>query len=342
MGHRIDAPAPLAGFNAQRLDEALALFASRHVNFHGLVILRHGALVNETYRNGRDRGLYQLLSRQRRFDAAQLHDLRSITRSVVGLLWGIAHGQGLAPALDTPVLQLYPALARLARRGRQAITVRHLLTNTSGLSWREMHAGALFNNELRLHWRSFAPYLLRRRLSAPPGMRFNYNGGGTALLAEILASHTGMTLQEFARIHLFEPLGITQWEWCNDLRGRPLAFSGLRLRPQDLARIGQLLLQHGQWQGRQLLPAAWVDEAVRPHIDTGDGRQFGYHWWLGQVDALGRRHQWAGAFGNGGQRLYVVPALNLTVVLTAGAYHSPTIGRHCNALLKKIAAAIEH
>lgn len=342
MGNIISAPEPLAGFNAQRLDEALGLFASRSVNFHGLVIWRHGAPVAEAYRTGRDRGLYQLLSRKRAFDATQLHDMRSITRSVTGLLWGIAASQDKVPAMDTPVLPLYPALAKLARRGRQAITVRHLLTNTSGLSWREMHAGPWFNHELRLHWRTFAPFLFRRALSSPPGMRFNYNAGGTALLAEILANQTGMTLPEFARRHLFEPLGVTQWEWSTDLRGRPLASSGLRLRPQDLARIGQLVLQHGQWQDRQLVPAAWIDESIRPHIDTGDGRQYGYHWWLGKVDAIGRHHQWAGAFGNGGQRLYVVPALELTVVITAGAYNSHAIGQHCNLLLKKIAAAIAH
>lgn len=330
-----------SGFHPQRLDQALAVFISSAENFHGLVIVRHGELVAEAYRSGRDRLMYQLLAHQRPFDAAQLHDMRAITRSVTGLLWGIAESQGKVPPMDTPVLPLYPALAGLAQRGRQAITVRHLLTNTSGLSWRETNAGTLFNHELRLYWRAYAPLFFQRLVAAPPGMRFNYNAGGTSLLGEILAQRTGMALHDFARAHLFEPLGITQWEWNRDLRGRPLAFSGLRMRPADLARIGQLVLQRGQWQGRQLLPAKWVDDAVRPHIDTGDGRQYGYHWWLGKVDATGSRHQWAGAFGNGGQRLYIMPSLDLAVVITAGAYNSKTIGRHCGALLKKIAAAIE-
>ncbi|WP_154374866.1 serine hydrolase domain-containing protein [Pseudoduganella rivuli] len=342
MGDTSAAPVQQAGFNTRRLGEALAEFASGPVNFHGLVILRHGVLVAESYRTGRDRGLYQLLLRKRRFDASQLHDMRSVTRSVIGLLWGIAATQGKVPGMDTPVMALYPELKRLALRGKETVTVRHLLTNTCGLSWREINAGTLFNHELRLYWRTYAPYLFRRPLATPPGMRFNYNGCCTSLLAELLAKHTGMTLTEFARIHLFEPLGITQWEWRKDLRGRPLAFSGLRLRPADLARIGQFVLQRGQWQGRQLLPAAWVDEAIRPHVDTGDGRQYGYHWWLGKVDAIGRPHQWVGAIGNGGQRLYIVPALDLAVAITAGAYNSHAISQHCTALLKKIAAAVEH
>jgi CubicO group peptidase (beta-lactamase class C family) len=329
-----------AGFDAQRLDDALRLFTSGAANFHSLVILRHGATVVEMYRTGSDRQLFQLLPRRRAFDAGQLHDMRSVTRSVLGLLWGIAEGMGKAPPLDTPVMPLYPGLERHAQRGRQHITVRHLLTNTSGLSWREVNAGTLFNHELRLYWRRFAPYLFLRPMAAPPGMRFNYNGGGTSLLAELLARHTGMPLGEFARTHLFEPLGITRWEWTCDLRARPLAFSGLRLLPADLARIGQLVLQRGQWQGRQLLPAAWVDDAIQPHIDTGDGRQYGYHWWLGKLDALGRGHQWVGALGNGGQRLYIMPSLDLVVAVTGGAYNSPAIGQHCSTLLKQIAAAI--
>lgn len=340
MSTSLPGHAAQAGFDARRLDEALALFANQAFNFHGLVVMRHGGVVAEAYRAGRDRGLYQLLPRQRPFDAAQLHDMRSVTRTVTGLLWGIAQGHGSVPPPDTPVLALYPKLARHAHRGRQAITVRHLLTNTCGLSWRERDAGTLFNQELRLYWRSFAPHLFRRPMAAPPGMRFNYNAGGTSLLAEILAQRTGMALPDFARAYLFEPLGIAQWEWLRDLRGRPLAFSGLRLRPADLASIGQLMLRQGRWQGRQLLPAAWVGEALRPHIDTGDGRQYGYHWWLGHVDALSGRHQWAGAFGNGGQQLYVVPALDLAVAITAGAYGSHTIGQQCGALLKKIATAI--
>ncbi len=330
-----------AGFNAQRLDEALRAFTSGAPNFHGLVILRHGELVAEAYRAGRDRRLYGLVARRRQFDAQQLHDMRSVTRAITGLLWGVAENLGLAPSIDTPVMQLYPALAQFAGRGCETVTVRHLLTNTSGLSWRESNTATLFNHELRLYWRAYAPYLFRRPVAAPPGMRFNANAGGTSLLAEILGRRTGMALPEFARRHLFEPLGITHWEWVTDLRGRALAFSGLRLRPADLARIGQLVLQHGQWQGRQLLPAAWVDDAIRPHIDTGDGRQYGFHWWLGKVDALGARHQWAGAFGNGGQRLYIVPSLDLAIAITAGAYNSPAIGQHCTTLLRQIAAAAE-
>ncbi|MDF6470722.1 serine hydrolase, partial [Escherichia coli] len=101
----------------------------------------------------------------------------------------------------------------------------------------------------------------------------------------LLVERVGMSVPEYARQQLFEPLGITDWEWVDDYRGRPLAFAGVRLRPRDLARIGQLVLQHGQWNGRQLVPAEWIAESTRPHIDTGMGLQYGYQWWLGKVAA---------------------------------------------------------
>ena len=177
-------------------------------------------------------------------------------------------------------------------------------------------------------------------MAAPASTVFNYNGGGTAVLAQILVDHTGMELPEFARKYLFEPLGITDWEWTGDLRGRPLAFAGLRLRPLDLARIGQLVLQHGQWEGKQIVPADWIAESTRPHIDAGYGLQYGYQWWLGKVDALGGAHDWSAGIGNGGQRLYIVPDLDLVVAITAGDYNQPEIGRLDAQLFSRIAGAL--
>lgn len=330
-----------AGFDMQLLQGALQEFGAPAVNFHSLIIERHGKVVSETYRDGKDRGLYRLWSSPRHFDADQLHDMRSVTRSVVGLLWGIAHDKGLVPPLDAPVMALYPELKRLARRGRQSIQIRHLLTMSSGLFWREINAGTMVNNEFRLYWRKTAPYLFLRPMMAPPGMRFNYNAGCTALLADIITGRTGMTLPEFARTYLFEPLGITHWEWINDVRGRPLPFTGLRMRPADLVRIGRMVLQQGVWEERQIVSAAWVANSTRAHIDTGDGRQYGFHWWLGMVDNKGGKLPWFAAFGNGGQRLYVAPELDLIVVITAGAYNTQRIGQQCNSLLKRIVAAVE-
>lgn len=328
-----------AAHAAQPLDALLDAPAHDKNNVHAIVVLRHGAVVAERYYRGCDRSIWSPFARTVQFDANTRHDLRSVSKSVTSLLWGIAQEEGRMPALDTPVLDLYPQLADLKTGGREAVTVRQLFTMSSGLSWEEPIRYGMNNDETGLYWRSSqARYLFDRPLVAKNV--FNYNGGATAVLADILARRTGMPLQDYAQRKLFAPLGITDWEWQKDVRGRPMAFAGLRLRPRDLATIGQLLLQRGQWQGKQVVPAQWIDESLKPHVETGDGLQYGYQWWSGMVEAAGGRHRWHAGFGNGGQRLFIVPALDLVVVITAGGYDDAGSGRHATALFRSIAAAL--
>lgn len=328
-----------AGFAPQALCEVLEAPLRDKSNVHAVLVMRRGALVAERYYTGADRSIWTPFAHTVRFDASTRHDLRSISKSVTSLLWGIAQGEGRVPGLDTPVLDLYPELADLKTQGRESITLRQLFTMTSGLAWEEPIRYGLGNDETGLYWRSSqARYLFDRPLA--PSKAFNYNGGATAVLADILARRTGMPLPEYARRKLFAPLGITDSEWQTDLRGRPMAFAGLRLRPRDLAQIGQLLLQRGQWQGRQIVPAAWIDESLLARVDTGDGLRYGYQWWSGMVEAAGGSHRWHAGFGNGGQRLYVVPALELVVVITAGGYDDARSGRHASGVFRAIAAGV--
>ncbi|MBQ5945922.1 serine hydrolase [Massilia sp. ST3] len=330
------------GFDADRLCQVLRDFQAGEANLHGLVIQRHGELVAERYRSGKDRSVYSLFARSVDFDAHTRHDLRSVSKSVTSLLWGIAQAEHKTPPLDARVLDLFPELAELRRDGREAITVGHLLSMSSGLEWKEPYQYGLGNDELALYWRaSQEKAVLSRPMLHPPGARFQYSGGATAVLARLLERGVGMPLPEYARTRLFAPLGITDWEWMQDLRGRPLAFAGLRMRPRDLARIGQLVLQRGEWNGRQLVPAAWIDDALRPHAEIGDGRQYGYQWWLGATPPLGGEQRWAAAYGNGGQRLFVAPGLDLVVVITAGMYNEDAGVAKVNRMFQQIAAAVD-
>lgn len=346
-GWAIETDPEVSGFDVAQLCVVLSKFAASEVNFHSLIIERRGKLVAEVYKRGKDESIYSLFASTTTFDARMRHDVRSISKSVVSLLWGIADAEGRMPPLHTPVLDLLPELDEFNNEGREKITVAHLLTMRSGLDWSEPNTYTAQNDEFGLYWRSSqAHYVFNRPMAAPAGALYNYNGGGTAILAQILTKRVGMSLPEYARKVLFTPLGITDWTWVNDVRGRPLAFAGLRLRPRDMAKIGRMVLgdgkQFGNWQGKQIVPAEWIKQSIRRHVQMPDppGWQYGYQWWLGEVDALNMKHDWAAGFGNGGQRLFMVPSLDLVVVTTAGEYGKPAIGREGYQLFRQIASAL--
>lgn len=341
-GWNIEANARLAGFDAGLLCEAAQDFLQSPRNLHGFVVERHGRLVLDAYRAGPDRSTYALWASRTAFDKDTRHDVRSVTKSVVALLWGIAESKGAVPPLSTPVLDLLPALADLRHGGRERITVADMLCMRSGLAWDESGSYSRWDNDEKgLLWRGDrARYVFDRPISTSPGAHFNYNGGLTAVLGLLLEERTGQDLAEFARQRLFDPLGLQEWEWVDDLRGRTRAYTGLRLVPRDLARIGRLMLDGGRWQGRQLVPQAWVRTMLSP-CQAGGGH--GHHWWHGSVQVRGQRVGWHAAMGNGGQRLFVVPGLDLVVVLTAGEYGDGNIGRVQQHLLHQVVAAtLEH
>lgn len=355
-GWQLAPSAESAGFNTARLCAALDAVATGTDNIHGVVVARQGRLVAEFYRDGPDRRIDQMyglpnpLAGDAHFDATTVHDVRSISKSVVGLLVGIAIERGALPAPSAPLLGFYPERGDLltdAPPARTRITLAHLLTMSSGLQWDE---AALPNDETRLFWNADLPgFVLGRPFESEPGQRFHYNSGGTALLAEVLVRNQGQGLSALARAQLFDPMGIQDWSWARDMRGRELAFTGLRLRPRDLAKLGQLVLDGGRWKGRQLVPAAWVAESTRPHLFTSihlppDSPQplgYGYQWWAGSLPWQGRAVPWSAGFGNGGQRLYVVPALGLTVAISAGGYGVDSINTAVQSLFERIAGAAQ-
>lgn len=343
------------GFDGAALCAALHRFAASGNNFHALLVERHGRLVAEVYRRGADRriseqyGLSDLLRAPTDFDAQTRHDVRSISKSVVGLLVGVEVARGRFPDLDTPVLDLYPELADLRTDGRERITVRHLLTMTDGLAWREWQRGPLTSDETGLNWTASHPrYVLDRAMAAPAGSRFNYSGGTTAVLADLLERRTGKKLADLAREDLFAPMGITDWHWATDSEDRAMAFAGLQMRPRDLLKLGRMVLDHGQWQGRQIVPAAWLADSTRTHVATGttffpigdETVSYGQQWWTGEVAWQGRRVHWAAAVGNGGQRLLLIPELDLSIVLTAGHYGEPGVHRTLSDTVQDVLVAV--
>jgi CubicO group peptidase (beta-lactamase class C family) len=156
-------------------------------------------------------------------------------------------------------------------------------------------------------------------VTAPAGQAFFYNTGALALVSAIIRKATGRPLDEFAREAIFEPLGITAVEWIR-VKGDTDAGGGLRLRPRDMAKIGQLVLAGGRWNDRQIVSKAWIETSTAMKLKATDNQSYGYLWWLGRARYDKREVHWIGALGRGGQSIRIVPELDLVVVVTAGYY----------------------
>lgn len=299
---------------------------------HGVVALRGGRIVFERYIDGNDMKWGQPLENVK-FGPDTLHDIRSVTKSIVGLLYGIALAKGRVPTLDEPIIAQFPEYADLGRDPeRERITIRHALTMTLAMEWNE---DAPYtdpaNSEIAMEQ---APdryrFILDRPILAKPGRGWIYSGGAVALIGKIIERGTGQSLPDFAKEVLFDPLGIDAMEWIRGQDGEPSAASGLRLSPRSLARIGQVVLQGGEWQGRSVIPKSWLDESFQPAaiVDIGwRGMHYGYLWYLGEeaiTDKTGTYgERFVAAFGNGGQRLFVFPGFDFVLAITTGNYNSP-------------------
>ena len=305
-------------------------------NLHAVVVARHGKLVLERYYEGKDRrwGINLGLVT---FAPDVKHDLRSVSKSIVSLLYGIALSQGQVPNLDQPLVDQFPAYEDLRTDAqRRRITVAHALTMTLGLEWDEsLPYSDPRNSEIAME-RAADRYhfVLSRPIVTAPGRQWEYSGGATALLGHLIARGTGMSLHDFAREMLFRPLGIVDTSWTVGSNGEPSAASGLRLRPRDLAKIGQLVLNQGSWEGRQIVPRDWLDASFKAHIQADHGLDYGYQWWLGR--GRNDRVPWMAGFGNGGQRLTIFPDLDLVVTVLAGNYNKPDAWKVGVAIITEI------
>ena len=250
-----------------------------------------------------------------------MNNVKSVSKSVASLAVGIAIDRGLIRSVNEPIFSFFPELSDLRSPEKDRIQLLHALTMSMGLKWVEATPDNEDNNdEGRMH---MAPdpcrYVLGLPVTAPAGQEFFYNTGALTLLSAIIRKATGRPLDEFARETLFEPLGITRVEW-NRYKGDTDAGGGLRLRPRDMAKIGQLVLAGGRWNDRQIVPGGWIETSTAPKLKATDAQSYGYLWWLGRSLLNGRQVQWVGALGRGGQSIRIVPELDLVVVVTAGYY----------------------
>jgi CubicO group peptidase (beta-lactamase class C family) len=295
------------GVDARALDVAAARAQSID-RLRSLLVIRDGRVVLEKYYGGAG--------------PDDLADVRSVTKSVVGTLTGIALERGLLTGLDETLGDLIPPQVAALRPDEQSITVGDLLTMTGGWTWDES-TPAGYNDWILS--RDLLGYLLARPLADPPGSVFTYNSAAAHLLGVVLEQATGMSLPAFADEVLFGPLGISQRAWENTGDGHVNGGAGLNLRPRDLARIGQLYLQRGVSGTTRVIPEAWVAQATAAHFpwtnDIGPTHvSYGYLWW---TDA---DHDAYLAWGYRGQFIYVAPARHLVVVTTTAWWPIAGVG----------------
>jgi CubicO group peptidase (beta-lactamase class C family) len=309
-------------------------------NIHSVLITRHNKLVYEHYWPGKDE-VYGNDLGVVAHGRDSLHDIRSNSKSVVSACIGIAIAQGKIKGVGTRIFSFFPAYSNLDTGMKSSLTIRDLLTMTSGLDWNEnLPYSDPRNSEIAMD-RSPDPvgYVLSQPMVRPPGTAWNYNGGNVEVLAAIIRKVSGKNIEEFAREYLFAPLGITRWEWLKIHAGSdlPAAASGLRLRSRDLLKFGLLYNQGGEWKGRRVFPAQWVDSSFLSRIQrggVGGPGGYGYFFWTFPETLKDGVIEVPAGVGNGDQKLFIDRKHDLVVVVTAGNYNNFKIRKNANAILE--------
>ncbi|MFN8495860.1 MAG: serine hydrolase [Caldilineaceae bacterium] len=292
------------GVDSEKLLAALKFIQDRQIPLHSLVVIRHGNIVLDAY--------------MQPYTPETRHVLYSATKSFLSALVGIAIAQGYIKSIDQPVVDFFPKwqIANLDAN-KQAMTLRHLLTMSSGIQW----TGSMEQYTAMAASDNWGQYFLNLPMSTKPGSEWVYADGAAHLVGIILTQATGMPLREFADKNLLGPLGITNYTWQVDAHGQPLGYAGMGMTPQDMAKLGYLYLHQGRWNDKPLVPAGWValttcaQPEACPFYKVLGSFGYGYYWWMWP--------DFYTASGRGGQWIMVAPKQDMVIVMTAGGVDIP-------------------
>ncbi|HKK64105.1 MAG TPA: serine hydrolase [Bacteroidales bacterium] len=287
------------------LDQMNEYIESNNLGIHSIIIYKDGTIPFEEYYDP--------------FNEVSLHNLKSTSKGIISALTGIALDEGFIDNIDESIFT-YLSDYDVDTTGKSGITIRHLLTMTSGLKWNE-------NNLNSMYTFFVSKRIVKRTLNLPlieePGTKFNYNTGLTHLLSAIITEASGMSTLEFAENYLFEPLEIENIEWDTDREGYYIGGSELFLTPRAMTKFGVMYLNEGAYQGRHILPAEWVSESTTTQIEGssfGADIKYGYLWWLDIDNPLFtylKDDKRILALGVRGQRIFIHPERDAVVVITA-------------------------
>jgi CubicO group peptidase (beta-lactamase class C family) len=311
----------------------------KYGEIHSMLIYKDEKLVFEDYYEGHK---YQWdapghFGEYVAWDKEMQHCIHSDTKSIVSLCIGIALDKGFIENINQSIFDYLPNHQHFNINNKEYVTIEHLLTMNSGLRWNEwgVSLASIDNDQIGIWFWEDGPmnYVLSRELVAVPGTRFNYSGGDIQILVEILKNATGMPLDEFSEKYLFEPLGITSFDWWLNFPngGEIQGAGGLKLTLRDMVKIGAMMLNNGVWNGKQIVSEAWVNKCRSQYSGNSNikipGEDLGevgyaYTWWTKEFTYKKRNISMFFVFFCGGQKFIVMPELDMVIAFTGANYNS--------------------
>lgn len=276
--------------------------------------------------------------------ASTLHPISSVTKSITSLAVGICLDRGYIPSLDVKLIDYFPEYHHIFEKDslKQAISLRHLLNQTSGLKWDEwtIHYSYAGNPLIELSQKpeSWIPIILSLPMDTVPGAKFNYNSGCSDLIKEIVERSSGLDFRTFVDKNILTPLNIASYHWDTYPENGEPAWGGLSLTTRDMAKIGVLVHNHGKWGNKAIVSEQWINESVAQVIEA-DSIGYGYHWWVKpQPDG----HPLIFAAGYGDQYVFIAPDKNLVVAINAKNFTDHKWERDHTDLINRILRAYIH
>jgi CubicO group peptidase (beta-lactamase class C family) len=305
-----------ANVDSAKIDELIKnILAGNFPKTHSVLLVKNNKLILEEYFYGYDRD--------------DLHYLASATKSITSILVGISLDEDMFKNIDQNAYELFQDYQGTEWIDKKyEITIRHLLSMTSGIEWDENRAATDSRHDYFAMRRAgdWMRYLFNKKLVAQPGQTFNYNGGLSALLGQIIRRTSGLNAEEFSEKYLFGPLGISHYRWLRYNDGSINTGGGLLLKPRDMAKIGQMMLNNGKYNGKQIVSGEWIAESTQNQVfvklhPLGSG--YGYQWWLGETSIDGQTIKSYFAQGRGGQCIFILPTMKVTAIFTSQLRDNP-------------------
>ncbi len=292
-----------------------------NLNIDSILVVKDNQLVFEQYFPGETANGTAI-----NYDKDTTHEVYSVSKSITSLALGIAIDQGFIFSVDDAVVDYLPDHSDVLNVGEKAnLTLDNSLTMQAGFTWNEL-TGTSFRQFSQAS--DSVSFVVSQPLASTPGTSFTYNTGVTHMVGEVINGATGMNVDDYTNTHLFNDMNITNFSWNRHADGTVLAGSGLNIMPRDMAKIGQLMLNEGAWNGSELVSADWVEQSTLPQanmLSTPTANGYGYFWWLRDFELEDNTTTPAFfAAGYGGQYIYVLPELDMVVVFTSGNYGTGT------------------